>query len=252
MLRMRVAIEEFTRSVGAANDNQDLSGLLDEMTRRMGFTRFALTHHSQKPAIRLSTYPDDWIAYFDRNRCGMSDPIHRATYRTGAGFRWGRISDFIELTPEDDQVLELARRHDLADGFTVPFNVVGEPHGSCSFVVGADRTIANDVLPLAQLVGIAAFEGARRILAKQGCRSGHLPRLTDRQRDCLIWTARGKTAWEISRILGISQETVVLHLKQALERYGVRKRTILLILALFDGTISFADIFGRSYTHFWE
>jgi DNA-binding CsgD family transcriptional regulator len=72
-----------------------------------------------------------------------------------------------------------------------------------------------------------------------------LPRLTDRQRDCLIWVARGKSDWEISRIIDVSQETVVRHVKQARERYGVQKRTLLLIRTLFDGTISFADVFKR-------
>lgn len=245
MLRTRIAIEEFTRSVAAANDHQELSRILHDMTLRMGFNRFALTHHTQEPAIRLSTYPDDWVDYFDRNRFSLSDPIHRASYRTGAGFRWNRLSDFIALTPADERVFELARRHDLVDGFTIPFSVVGEPHGSCSFAVGHGRTIAHDVLPLAQLVGIVAFEGARRIEARRTGRLAPPPRLTVRQRDCLLWTGRGKTAWETSRILGISQETVVQHLKQALGRYGVRKRTILLILALLDGTLSFADIVGR-------
>ena len=72
-----------------------------------------------------------------------------------------------------------------------------------------------------------------------------LPRLTDRQRECLTWAARGKSDWEISRILGISHETVSDHLKQARERYGVGKRTLLTVHALFDGTIAFFDVIRR-------
>jgi LuxR family quorum-sensing system transcriptional regulator CciR len=75
--------------------------------------------------------------------------------------------------------------------------------------------------------------------------TGPLPRLTDRQRDCLVWAARGKSDWEISRILGIGQETVIQHLKTARERYGVAKRTQLAVSALFDGTISFFDVLKR-------
>jgi DNA-binding CsgD family transcriptional regulator len=71
------------------------------------------------------------------------------------------------------------------------------------------------------------------------------PRLTDRQRDCLLWVGRGKTDWEISRILNISQETVDRHLKNARERYGVSKRTSVVIRALFDGTLSFSDVLGN-------
>lgn len=69
-----------------------------------------------------------------------------------------------------------------------------------------------------------------------------LPRLTDRQRECILWVARGKSDWEISRILGIQHDTVARHLKQARERYGVGKRTMLAVQALFEGSISFTDI----------
>lgn len=80
-----------------------------------------------------------------------------------------------------------------------------------------------------------------RVRPSPACRA----RLTDRQRDCLIWVARGKGDWETSIILGISKETVAQHISEACERYGVRKRTSLMIHALFDGTISFADIARR-------
>ncbi|OYW87552.1 MAG: hypothetical protein B7Z20_04845 [Sphingobium sp. 32-64-5] len=69
--------------------------------------------------------------------------------------------------------------------------------------------------------------------------------LTERQRDCVIWVARGKTDWEIARILGLSHETVTEYLKRARERYGVGKRTLLAVHALFDGTISFNDVMKR-------
>jgi LuxR family quorum-sensing system transcriptional regulator CciR len=70
-------------------------------------------------------------------------------------------------------------------------------------------------------------------------------RLTDRQRDCVVWAARGKTDWEIGRILGLSEQTVISHLAQARERYGVQNRTLLAIRALFDGTLTFTDIMKR-------
>ena len=69
--------------------------------------------------------------------------------------------------------------------------------------------------------------------------------LTDRQRECVMWAARGKSDWEIARILGISHETVIEHLRHARERYGVGKRTLLAIHALFDGTIGFLDVLRR-------
>lgn len=57
--------------------------------------------------------------------------------------------------------------------------------------------------------------------------------------------ARGKSDWEIGQILGVSHETVIQHLKQARERYGVGKRTLLAIHALFDGGIGFLEVLRR-------
>ena len=94
--------------------------------------------------------------------------------------------------------------------------------------------------------GEGAFIGAvHRIAARLAVHRISAPVLTDRQRDCILWAARGKGDWEISRILGVSEETVARHIKQACERYGVHKRTLVAIRALFDGTLTFTDIFKR-------
>jgi DNA-binding CsgD family transcriptional regulator len=42
--------------------------------------------------------------------------------------------------------------------------------------------------------------------------------ISARELDCLRWTAAGKTAWEASRILGISERTVRFHLNAAREK----------------------------------
>lgn len=250
MRDLRAEVEWFLNAIALVGDIGTLAMILGEMTGRLGFAHFALTHHANilEPShaiIRLHNYPEPWVDYFDRQRLGVSGPVHRASHRTCAGFAWDRMPDLIQMTPGDHHMLDLARDHGLVDGFTVPANIVGEASGSCSFAVGPGHELPVDALQWAQLAGIAAFERARRIWLVGIEPRGPRPRLTDRQRDCLIWAARGKTAWESGRILGISEETVVRHLKQARDRYGVEKQTSLLIRALFDGIISFSDIFGH-------
>src|SRR5690606_33217446 len=120
-----------------------------------------------------------------------------------------------------------------------------ESNGSCSFATIAGQGLGEEQLPLAQLAGSFAFEAARRIWQVRRADLVPQSRLTDRQRDCVVWAARGKSDWEIARILGLSHETVIQYLKRARERYGVTKRTMLVIHTLFDGTISFADVVKR-------
>ena len=242
-------VDAFVRDVGGVASEADLAGLLEEMSAEMGFHYFALTHHvdirqAPQPAIRLHNYPSHWVEYFDEQKLGPSDPVHRASHLTSVGFTWSKLPYMIHLTPRDRLVLEQAGSNGIGDGFTVPAHVPGESNGSCSFATLPGHALMGEHLPVAQMVGAFAFEAARRLWRMRGCASP-APQLTDRQRDCVVWAARGKSDWEIAQILGISHETVIQHLKQARERYGVTKRTMLAVSALFDGTISFIDVLKR-------
>lgn len=243
-------VDAFVRDVSEVQREADLADLLAEVSVEMGFSYFALTHHvdirkAPAPAIRLSNYPSDWVDYFDEQKLGPLDPVHRASHLTSVGFAWSRLAQLIKLTPRDHQVLQLAARQGIGTGFTVPAHVPGESNGSCSFAARAGNPLREEHLPLAQLVGAFAFEAARRVWRVRHVDIHPSPQLTDRQRDCVLWAARGKSDWEIARILGLSHETVIQYLKRARDRYGVSKRTMLAVHALFDGTISFTDVLKR-------
>jgi len=242
--------ELFLRDVSETNTESELADALGVVSRELGFAYFALTHHvdmrrAVQPAIRLHNYPGDWVEYYDENSLGVSDPVHRASHLTSVGFAWSEIPRMIAMTPRDHEILMRGEGRGIGDGFTVPANVPGESNGSCSFANPKGTPLREEDLPIAQLVGAFAFEAARKLWRVRALPQPPLPRLTDRQRECILWVARGKSDWEISRILGIQHETVVRHLKQARERYGVGKRTMLAVQALFDGSISFTDILKR-------
>ena len=109
----------------------------------------------------------------------------------------------------------------------------------------------SDVLPLAKVLGTKAFEEARQLWLPRGF-SGDVqrPTLTDRQRDCVLWAARGKTDWEISKILGISEEMVARHIRLACDRYGVTKRVALAFCAVSERIITIHDVGPWVYTPF--
>jgi LuxR family quorum-sensing system transcriptional regulator CciR len=194
--------------------------------------------------VRLHNYPAAWADYFDAQRLGPSDPVHRASHMTGVGFAWSQLPNLIRLTQRDREVLERARRNGIGEGFTVPAHIPGESAGSCSFAARPGTILHGERFYLAQIAGGLAFEAARRLVTARPVPPNN-PHLTDRQRECLYWAARDKTDGEIADIIGISHVTVILHLKQARARYGVYKRTQLAVHALFDGTLSFVELLGR-------
>lgn len=240
----------FLRDITGAANETELFEALSAISRELGFSFFALSHHvdmrkAPEPSIRLHNYPDAWVEYYDNHGLGASDPVHRASHLTSVGFAWSEIPALINLTARDRQILERAERRGIGDGFTVPANVPGESNGSCSFANPKGMNISSEALPIAQLVGAFAFEMARKLWRVRSPHFVPALQLTERQRECVVWMARGKSDWEISQILGIQHETVIRHLKQARERYGVSKRTMLAIQALFDGAISFTDLMKR-------
>jgi LuxR family quorum-sensing system transcriptional regulator CciR len=240
-------VDRFVQDVRGLGTEAELAEALAEVAGDLGLRYFALTHHvdvrRSNAAVRIHNYPAGWAEWFDEQSLGSSDPVHRASNVTSVGFHWSSLADMIVLTQQDRKILELARKEGIGDGFTVPAHVPGEAHGSCSFACEAGERLAEDSLPLLQLVGAFAFEAARR-MRRMRVSPGPV-QLTDRQRECVIWAARGKSDWEIAKVLGLSEATVGEHLRHAYERYGVGKRTLVAVHALFDGTIGFLDILRR-------
>ena len=240
-------VDEFVRDVRGLDTEEALAAALADVARDLGFRYFALTHHvdvrRSSAAIRIHNYPDGWAEWFDEQSLGATDPVHRATNVTSVGFAWSQLPNMIALTDKDRRILELARREGIGEGFTVPAHVPGEAHGSCSFACASGDSFSEEHLSLLQLVGSFAFEAARRMHRSRF--SDGPVQLTERQRECVMWAARGKSDWEIARVLGVSEATIGEHLRHAYERYGVGKRTLVTVHALFDGTIGFLDVLRR-------
>ena len=64
------------------------------------------------------------------------------------------------------------------------------------------------------------------------------PQLTVRELDCLRWMAVGKTTWEISRILSISESGVNFHISNLRNKFGVNRRNDVVLKAIRTGIIT--------------
>jgi LuxR family quorum-sensing system transcriptional regulator CciR len=239
-------VDEFQAILGRVGTADGLRAALDATKTAMGFDFVAMSHHvdicENRPImVRLHDYPRAWEFQFDRQRLGRNDPVRRASCATLLGFAWTETGRLIELNAADRAVFAEARHHGIGEGFTVPAHVPGEPNGSVSFAMKTGRSLPHEMLAIAPLIAGHAFECGRRLWRKRPTPAPR-PMLTPTQRECLKWVMRGKSDWETSQIMGCRPQTVVRHIKQARERYGVDKRTSLLIRALLDGTLNLADL----------
>lgn len=241
------AARELAIDAMTVEDEAELAELLQLVCGRLGCDMFALTHHvdflaAPDSGVRIHNYPEDWARWFDERRLGLIDPVHRASQRTTAAFLWKQASRFTPVRAEDEKIRLRARRYGIRDGLTVPAHIPGDAHGSVSFA-WSDGRPALEHLPFAAMMGGFLFEAARQLAGPVP--ESFRPRMTDHQRECLLWVARGKPDWMIARILGRSENTIAEHLRNARNRYDAPSRGVLLIRALWDGSISFRDIVRR-------
>jgi DNA-binding CsgD family transcriptional regulator len=112
-------------------------------------------------------------------------------------------------------------------GVGVKLHLPGDRH----FLLGLDREEAlpepgAELMQLVagiQLLGAHAMIAADRLLSP-ALNQADFPKLTKREMDVLSWTAQGKTAWEVSVILGMSEKTVNFHLGNTMRKLGVNSK----------------------------
>src|SRR3546814_6825588 len=71
----------------------------------MGCSWFALSHHidflaAPDRGVRVHNYPEEWALWFDEQRLGVTDPVHRESQRSMSGFLWHNMKT---ERPEEDR-----------------------------------------------------------------------------------------------------------------------------------------------------
>lgn len=101
----------------------------------------------------------------------------------------------------------------------------------------ASCKIIEGVKPYGQLFALYLHEAIQRISKKQALASSQID-LSVREKECMLWAAEGKTTWEISKILNLSERTVIYHLQNVVEKMQVNNRTHAIVKAIASGVIS--------------
>lgn len=186
------------------------------------------------PDVVLTNYPTDWIAAYVSNRWHRgTDPVIDAITERRRAVHWdtrrsqplGKPLDPIQKRIFADR-WHVGARHGVTapvfDGASRPFDF-----GVLSFSRETPLTEIEQRHhePRVQIFATYFHSVAPALLRlrndNQGT-NGVVPKLTCREYDCLNWAAKGKSNWEISRLLSVSGPTVEFHLANASRKLTVR------------------------------
>lgn len=242
---MRRHIDDFIGDVNGVRDVAALRTRFSDAISRMGFFTFVYggMHIPQlddntTPYI-VSTFPDDWQERYYRQEYYRSDPIIAGALHSVLPTQWSDMGRIGMAKPQAN-VMNEARDHGLEHGFAVPVHGHGGEFGLTSVVSNESgrefqrllRQHAHDL----HLMSIYFHSAIQDVINGQRDETKKI-RLTPRETECLLWSVQGKTSWEVSVILHVSEATVNFHIRNAMKKLGVYSKAHAIAKTLVLGLI---------------
>lgn len=224
---MHKVFQNFIDLLSGAEDSEDFSKALMAIASSFDLSCFAylaLPHEFDGKPLLLSTYSPQWTSHYLRNNYQRIDPVVKDALRSAEPFRWGHHIPLRAYSSAQRQLFDEARNFGIRFGFTIPIHDGHGPVAALTFASDERNVHFDDCIHsharLLQLMAMYFHAHARRKLRTERRVEGI--RLSRRELECLEWASRGKSAWEIGCILGISRNTVAYYLENAKEKLGVR------------------------------
>ena len=230
----------FVAEIPGLKTQFDVLRFMRRVTEAFGARAFMVLNLPSKTSLELaansiiSNWPAELLSLYDREGMLQSSPLLRRLRQNTTPFTF-------DLTAEDmerpgmprDQAIGMFGRFNMIRGAYFPTHDVTGLRGAVSFLGDRAPFSLDEMMALAFL-STAIYDR----LADIRKADGEAPSaLTDREIDCLNWTAAGKTSAEIAEILRLSEHTVNHYLNRATKKLDTVNRTQAVATALRQGII---------------
>jgi len=211
-------------------ESTDVTALRDSMADAAAaldlncFAYLSVPNQPDAEPRHITTYPPNWTRHYLRKHYQRLDPVIAAALSNPEPFEWGLEVGGTRLSKSQQELFDEAAGFGIRCGFTVPIHDGRGPIAAVTFA--ADEQHATEFHRridehgrVLQLMAMYFHAHARRKLISDRVVDGIA--LSPRELQCLEWAAKGKSAWEIGRILSISRRTAAFHLDNAKAKLGV-------------------------------
>jgi DNA-binding CsgD family transcriptional regulator len=224
---MHRIFQTFIDLLASADDSIEFLNAMAVTAEALDLSCFAYLRLPREPQGKprlITTYPEKWTSHYLKSRYERIDPIIAQAIQCPDPFLWGSSFPTPFGSPEQQRLFDEASQFGIRTGFTVPIHDGHGPVAALTFAA-SQREAPFEICTkpharVLQLMAMYFHAHVRRKLADDH-KIGKTV-LSPREFECLEWAARGKSAWEIGCILGISRYTVASYLDNAKEKLGVR------------------------------
>lgn len=235
----RTGREAFAEAAQSAHDLAQLEALAGDLLREMGFKAYLVGCAASEKGTRLfGRWDRQYLNHFGEERFDLFDHVARKVRESWLPVPWD-TNDYLEdATPERIAMHNSAVELGYERGLSVP--IYGPLAKRCVLIAvyGESATafrrwrarLSDELMLLGPHLANAYFRLAEQADAP--------PRLTARERECLAWSLNGKTAWEVSKIIGVSERTVNFHVQNAMSKFGASSKHLACMKAAQLGIIA--------------
>lgn len=240
----------FAETSFQAQTGAELDALLAQYLRRFEIDTFVLcraTDQFKRPsAARIAGSSNTrWRAHYDDRNLARNDDLLSAGLKSIEPTTWTNFRRSQERKGRSAEIYDEAREFGLHDGFYLPIQRSDGSVLGVSMMAKQKMPKSRTTMAALHMLAVYYHIAAERLGLVDKVAPLPIPlppknkMPTDRQIECLKWIRHGKTNWEISQILGISEHTVQEHVEQARIRLGVRTTTQAVLEAISLGLIEF-------------
>jgi DNA-binding CsgD family transcriptional regulator len=178
-------------------------------------------------------FSEEWLKKYQTSNYFSCDPIKRARL-SGADFlRWSDTFAKAEKRVEREYIRQ-AREHDVYEGLTV--GAQRNPSSQITFFSFIGTDLATSERDEMMLRYLAPYLHEAMCRVNPSASASKSP-LSERETEVLTWAMGGKTNWEISMILSISERTVKFHIRNVMVKLEASSRAHAVAIALGLGLI---------------
>ncbi len=204
-------------ALGSIDNLDDLKKEISTVIHSIGFEFYSVVAHNFKGFTKeevffMHNYPDEWKDHYFSNNYFEIDPANDAASSDQPIFKWTAAAE--------SEVIRAASDFGICSGITIPIIEPGSP-GFVSYA-SRDKTM-EDEMEIAAYFASPYIYGATVNIIKFGAFNEEYS-LTKREVECLKWVSDGKTSWEVSVILSISERTVLFHLTNIQKKLNTTNR----------------------------
>jgi len=167
----------------------------------------------------VSRFPDAWEKRYAQQNYVLTDAIATVASQRKGLIYWSDclevVGACVKKNPEPLQIMDEAAEIGLKDGWV--YSQEGRRFSERAIISFGGDNCKNDnrALEILEHLGPHLCQAVKKIVLGQ---NESMPRLTPREKEILSWMAAGKTAWETSQILNISNRTVEFHVRNILKK----------------------------------